>query len=302
MKSPSVKELKAWLTKRPRESHKGRFGHLLILAGSRGMTGAAVLSAAGALRSGVGLVTLALAESQQNVAAAALPEAMTLGLPETSSGAVGAEAVSRIRTAHADRRFTALAAGPGLSTHGDTARALIGLLTTMSLPAVLDADALNLLALQARAEVAALFSRRRAPCVVTPHPGEAARLVRETTASIEVDRCRWAKNIAEEFRSTCLLKGARTVVTDGKRVYVNGTGNSGLAKGGSGDVLTGIIGGLWAQRLKMREDDDGFEAACLGAYLHGAAADAAVKEKTAYSLIASDVIAYLPKAFKKLGV
>lgn len=302
MKRPALKDLRGWMLKRRPDAHKGDFGHVLIVAGSRGMVGAAILSARGALRSGAGLTTLAIPESQQGTAAAAVPEAMTLSLPETSAGTLRRDAVGRILAAHSRHAFTVLAVGPGLTTNADTARAVIGLLGSVPLPAVLDADALNIFALEEQSEVRRLFQVRKFPHIITPHPGEAARLLRTKTASLSSDRVASAKLLASQFACVCLLKGRQTVVTDGTQVYVNSTGNPGLAKGGSGDVLTGVVAAIWAQRLKAEPSGDtGFEAAVLGAYLHGYAADHAVKEKTTRSLLATDVAEALPWAFKKLG-
>lgn len=298
----NTKTLKSFLPARPKDAHKGRFGHLLIVAGSRGMGGAAVLAARAAVRSGAGLVTAAVPGSLQNALVSAVPEALTLGLPETSTGGISAGAAGLLREAHASRTFTALAVGPGLGTHAKTASAVAGLLGSLGVPAVLDADALNLLAAQSRAQVKKLLAGRGAPVVLTPHPGEAARLLRLDAGGVEADREGAAKELARFFSGVCLLKGAGTLVTDGKRLYRNATGNAGLAKGGSGDVLTGLIAGLWTQRLKAGSKDSGFPAACLGAYLHGLAADLALRETTSRCLTASDVIAALPRAFKKLSL
>lgn len=291
----------AWLPPRPPGAHKGVFGHVLVVAGSRGMTGAAVLCARAALRSGCGLLTVALPESQQPVIAAQVPEAMTFGLPETSAGTLRAEAIGRLQELHKRRQFRVLALGPGLGDHPETARAVVGAIGSLALPAVLDADALNHLAAQPASAVAALLRGRGAPCVATPHPGELARLSRASVPEVQADRDAAARRLAEALGCVCLLKGAGTVVSDGRRVYVNRTGNSGLAKGGSGDALTGVIAALWSQRLAEDPSDRGFEAAALGAHLHGLAADFAARAKTQYALLASDVVEALPDAFRKLG-
>lgn len=303
MKAFSLEALRSWLPARPRDSHKGTYGHVLVVAGSRGMTGAAVLAAEGALRSGAGLVTLALPESQQRVAAGRLVEAMTLGLPESASGNLRADATAALVSAHEKRGFTALAIGPGLGAGPETGRAVLGALSSLHVPAVIDADALNLLALHPRPEVRTLLAGRRAPFVMTPHPGELARLARRKVDGVLADRPEAAGALVAELGGVCLLKGRRTLVSDGERLWVNPTGNPGLAKGGTGDLLTGIVAGLWAQRVAAAggAPDSGFEAACLGAYLHGYAADKAVKVWTDRCLLASDVLACLPAAFRKLG-
>lgn len=297
----SLSELRSWLPARPRGAHKGDFGHVLLVAGSRGMGGAAALAARGVLRSGAGLVTIALPSGQQPVVAGMVAEAMTLSLPEGSGGTIRADAVGALVAAHEKRRFTALAIGPGLSSTQETGRVVLGTLASLKIPAVLDADALNLLALHPRGEVRTMLLARKAPVILTPHPGEAARLLREKVESVLADRPDSALRLCEELGGVCLLKGRRTIVARGKKTWVNPTGNAGLAKGGTGDLLTGIIAGLWAQRLCGDADDTGFEAACLGAYLHGYAADEAVKRWTDRCLLASDVLDYLPAAFKKLG-
>ncbi|MBI2362227.1 MAG: NAD(P)H-hydrate dehydratase [Elusimicrobia bacterium] len=297
----STSELRGWLPGRPRDSHKGDFGHALVVAGSRGMTGAAVLCARGVLRAGAGLVTVGVPGSQQHVVAGLFPEAMTLGLPETSVGSLRAEAVAALLSAHEKRGFTAVAMGPGLGSTQETGRAVLGVLASTKVPAVLDADALNLLALHPRPEVRTLLKTRQAPVVFTPHPGEAARLLKTKVETVDADRSGSAKELVAELGGVCLLKGRKTVVTDGKRAWLNPTGNEGLAKGGTGDLLTGLIAGIWSQRLAADAEDSGFEAACLGAYLHGHAADEAVKRWTTRCLLASDVLECLPQAFRRLG-
>lgn len=303
MKDFSLSELRRWLPARRPDSHKGDFGHVLVVAGSRGMTGAAVLAARGALRAGAGLVTVAVPESQQPVVAGHLVEGMTLPLPESPAGIMRADAVAVLVAAHEKRGFTALAIGPGLGSSPDTGRAVLGVLSSLKVPAVLDADALNLLALHPRDAVKTLLAGRGAPAVFTPHPGEMARLLRRRVPEVSADRPEAARALVAELGGVCLLKGRRTVVASEDRLWTNPTGNAGLAKGGTGDLLTGLIAGLWAQRTAASKagPDSGFEAACLGAYLHGYAADEAVRRWTDRCLLASDVEESLPAAFRKLG-
>ena len=295
---PTLRELRKGLPPRKNDSHKGDFGHVLLMAGSRGMSGAAVLAARAALRAGAGLVTVACPASQQPIVSACVPEALTMALAETSAGTLKTESLAGPLEAHENRPYTVLAIGPGLGTHSDTARAVIGALGSLAVPAVVDADALNVIALQPRDQIQALFERRGAPCVLTPHPGEAARLLRLKTQEVLEDREASAEGLALELSCVCLLKGHRSVATDGKTLWVNPTGNPGLAKGGSGDVLTGLIAGLWAQNPSA----GGLWAAALGAYLHGLAADIAARSKTERSLLASDVIEALPDAFLEAGL
>lgn len=294
--------LKRWLPARRPDAHKGDFGHVLVVAGSRGMAGAAILAARAALRGGAGLVTLAVPESLQDAVTGHVPEALSLGLPQTRQGSIAPEACGLLHRESSARGWTVLAIGPGLGGHPDTERALIATLGRLRLPAVVDADGLNLLSRHRRAEVRQLFESRGAPCVLTPHPGEMGRLLGVTAAEVQSGREEAAARLAKELGCVCLLKGRGTIVTDGERRYENATGNAGLAKGGAGDVLTGLIAAVWAQRLKNAPEDRGFEAAALGAWLHGAAADIVAKAGGLPGLIASDVVEALPAAFRKLGV
>ncbi|MBI4349375.1 MAG: NAD(P)H-hydrate dehydratase [Elusimicrobia bacterium] len=293
--------LRRWLPARRPDSHKGDFGHVLLVAGSRGMAGAALLAARAACRSGAGLVTLGVPEGLQAAVTGHVPEALTVALPETKTGALAVEACGRLLQDASAKKWGVLAIGPGLGQHGDTERALVSILGRLKIPAVIDADGLNLLSRHPRAEVRRLFEERGAPCVLTPHPGEMARLLGKDHDSVTEDREGSARTLAEELACVALLKGRGTIVTDGERKLVNPTGNPGLAKGGTGDVLTGLIAGLWAQRLANDPGDRGYEAAALGAWLHGAAGDAAARLGSQAALTASDVIDALPIAFRRLG-
>jgi NAD(P)H-hydrate epimerase len=293
LKSLSRRQLLAFLVPRQLNDHKGVFGHVLIAAGSRGMSGAAVLAGRAALRSGTGLVTLAVPAGIQSLVASQVPEAMTLGLPENSIGTLSPRAVASLKAALRRRRYTTLAIGPGLSTHPDAVRFIRLALAALPLPAVVDADALNALTAP---------PRRATPCVFTPHPGELARCLGIGRDDVEADRPGRARRLARLWSGTVLLKGHETMVCDGERIIVNRTGGAGLAKGGTGDVLTGLIAGLWAQSLASgrREGDLGFQAACLGAWLHGRAGEIAEKNKTAWAMTAGDVVESLPEAFQAL--
>jgi NAD(P)H-hydrate epimerase len=271
------------LAARPRDAHKGDFGRVLVVAGSRGMVGAGALTAQAALRSGAGLVTLATPAGVEQAAATKVTCATTLPLPDRPPGALAA-AAARLVLSAADR-FDVVALGPGLSVHA--ASAVRTLVPRLRLPLVLDADGLSALAGRA-----ALLRRRRAPTVVTPHLGEMAGLTGRPVAAIQARRVETAAAHAREWRCIVLLKGAGTVVTDGRRVYVNRTGNPGMATGGSGDVLTGVIAALIGQGLPA------FEAAALGARLHGRAGDLAARERGEVSLIATDLLETLPRAFR----
>ena len=303
MKALSKGELREGLVERKSGDHKGVFGHVLVVGGSRGMTGAPILAARAALRSGAGLVTLALPASLQEAAAAVVPEALTLGLPDSAAGTLRLDAVARLKTESRERRYTVMALGPGLSRQPEAMKFVIGALSSLPIPAVVDADALNALSTQDNAGVRELLRRRRAPCVFTPHPAEMARCLKIPRAEVLADRQAAAERLAREWGGVALLKGHKTLVCSGARVAVNATGGPGLAKGGTGDVLTGLIAGLWAQLLASGRTggDTAFMAAALGAHLHGLAGDIAEKGKTPYAMTASDVIDALPWAFKQLG-
>lgn len=307
MAASSLSALRRALIPRLPDDHKGVFGHALIVGGSRGMLGAPLLSTRAALRSGVGLVTLALPRSLQDAAAAAVPEALTLGLPESPTGSIESSALAVIQEALQSRRFTVVAIGPGLSLAPGAQEFVFSLLEGVSLPAVVDADALTALAGAAKRARELFAGRRSLPCVFTPHAGEMARcLGLHRTAAVLKNRGASAMKLAQDWRGVCLLKGRNSVVSDGRESAINATGGPSLSKGGSGDVLTGLLAGLWAQmiasgRFKGSPMETAFGAAALGAHLHGMAGDLAGRALGAWSTTASDVIDNLPQAFKKLS-
>lgn len=297
MKPLTSAELRSARVERRPDDHKGIFGHVLVAAGSAGMAGAAILTSRAALRSGAGLVTLALPKSLQTSVAAQVPEAMTLGLPETPQGGLRPEGVAVLKK----RRFTVLALGPGLSTHKETVRFVFQALKTLELPAVIDADALNALAGQGKA-ARALMRARKQSCIVTPHFWEMARCLGLSIADVKSGPEIYARRLAREWNAVVLLKGHPTLICDGQRAVSNSTGGPGLSKGGSGDVLTGLIAGLWAQMIASGRGPENapFLGAGLGAYLHGAAGDAAEKVRTPWAMTALDVLDQFPAAFKRL--
>jgi len=295
-------ELRESVVAREPEDHKGIFGHVLIAAGSRGMAGAAILAARAALRSGAGLVTVATPAGVAGVVAGAVPSAMTLALPENAAGAFRPEGVDRLKEYAKERRVSAMAIGPGMTTHADAARFVLLALSGVSAAAVVDADALNNLAQQELDGVVQMLRARKQPCVFTPHPAEAARLLGMKKTEVETHRLKCVEKLARSLGGVALLKGSKTLISSGARTVVNGTGGPGLAKAGSGDVLTGLIAGLWAQMLASGRvsGDLPFKAAALGAWLHGAAGEAAEKELTPWAMSSSDLPDYLPHAFKAL--
>ncbi len=259
---------------RPREAHKGEEGHLLVVAGSPGKAGAAALAVRGGLRGGGGLVTLASRRAVVDRLWTVAPEAMGAALPGEGPLALGDLPALRAAAEGKD----ALAVGPGLPRGSETAECLAGLLAGFDGPAVLDADALN--ALAGRLD---LLGRAKGPIVVTPHPGEMARLAGRTVAEVQADRIGAAQALAEEHGVTVVLKGARTVVASEGAVWIVPTGNPGMATGGTGDVLCGLVGALLAQRHPAAE------AARAAAYVHGLAGDLAAARRGERGLIASDV-------------
>jgi NAD(P)H-hydrate epimerase len=274
------------LVARAADSNKGNYGRVLVVAGSRGMSGAAVLSASAALRGGAGLVYLAVPKEIQPIVAAANPCYLTAPLSEDSEGRLDMAALTDL-LALAEGK-TVIAAGPGLG-HGHGVAAVVEwLVTQTSVPLVLDADALN--ALQGRAS---LLKNGPGPRVLTPHPGEFARLIGSNIASVQADRQGQAVRFAAKHGVVLLLKGQGTIVTDGRRMYRNTTGNPGMATGGTGDVLTGLIAALLGQGLEP------FAAAQLGAWWHGQAGDLARDELGDVCLIASDLLHYLPRAWRE---
>jgi ADP-dependent NAD(P)H-hydrate dehydratase len=275
-----------FLPARPANSHKGLFGTVLVIAGSRGMAGAAALSGAAALRSGAGLVRVACAAEVQPTVASFEPSYMTYPLPCDGEGRLRFEASLPIL-----ERFLAnsdiVAAGPGLGQSDDINALVRYLIGDAGKPLVLDADGLNALAGKPD-----LLATARQPLVITPHPGEFARLTASTTAEVQANRLQRAAALAARTEwLVVLLKGADTIVTDGRRFYVNHTGNPGMATGGSGDVLTGVIAALMAQKLLA------FDAALLGAFVHGLAGDIARDHHGEIGMIAGDIVDALPDAF-----
>jgi NAD(P)H-hydrate epimerase len=274
------------LPPRPRDSHKGRFGHVLVVAGSRGMAGAAALAGVSALRSGSGLVRVACPAEVQPTVASFEPSYMTYPLPCDENGLIRlepAQAVLDRLIAPAD----VVAVGPGLGQSDDLRRLVRFLISGTDKPLVIDADGLNALAGQTE-----LLSNLKRPVILTPHPGEFARLTGSETSSVQRDRVARAAELASRSDSLVIvLKGAGTVVSDGRRYYVNTTGNPGMATAGAGDVLTGVVAALLGQKLPA------FEAAQLGVFIHGLAGDIARDQNGEVGLIAGDLVDALPDAF-----
>ncbi len=276
------------ITPRAQDAHKGDFGRVLVVAGSLGKTGAAALTALAALRSGAGLLTVACPARVLPVVASLAPEFMTIPLHDTAEGQVGESALEQVLAVPADL----IAVGPGLGT-GPGARALVrGLLEEAGVPLVLDADALNVFA----DEPSALRGRDGLDVVITPHPGEMARLTNRTPEEVQDNRLDVAREFATSHGVYVVLKGHRTLVaTPEGQVSINLTGNPGMATGGSGDVLTGMIAAWCAQLLDP-------QAGCqLAVYLHGVAGDLAEADMGEQALIASDIIEHLGDAVAEVS-
>ncbi len=283
-----------WMPPRPSASHKGTYGRVFVVAGSTGMTGAAALASEAALRAGAGLVTLAIPKHLNSILEGLLPEVMTLPLPEIDAGSLTPSATSTILE-FAERTKSVLAIGPGLSQNPETVALVHQLVREnqkqeLGLRMVIDADGLNALA-QDR-EIISLLDRET---VLTPHPGEMARLADTPIPTLETDRISTAQQFANEHGVTLVFKGAPTVTgTPNGNVWINSTGNPGMATGGMGDLLTGIIAGLMAQGVSSES------AAALGVYVHGLAGDITSEKLGRHGLIASDVLKTVPEAISSL--
>jgi ADP-dependent NAD(P)H-hydrate dehydratase / NAD(P)H-hydrate epimerase len=284
-------------TPRAAAANKGNFGHVLVVGGTFGSAGgkggAPAMAALAALRSGAGLVTAAVPAPALAVVASFVPELMTWPLQPTPAGAVSSRNLAPARLTALLEGKTVLAIGPGLGQSAETAKFVTGLLSSTQIPAVIDADALNILAGKS-SSIAKLSKKGKRTLVLTPHPGEMARLAGITVAQVQSSRLETARNFAQRAGVILVLKGARTLIAhpDG-RVAVNTTGNPGMAKGGSGDLLTGLIAGLLAQH-----PDEPARAVEAAVYLHGLAADLAVDQLDEHTLLATDSLTYLPQAFQ----
>ncbi|MBI5050978.1 MAG: NAD(P)H-hydrate dehydratase [Nitrospirae bacterium] len=286
------KDALSLLPERPRYSHKGTYGHVLLIAGSKGKTGAAFMAAKACLRTGAGLVTIGAPESLVNIFQSRVTEEMVLPLPDKGNGTLSYNAADLILN-FARQKADVLAIGPGLSTDDEISR-LVNLLTTKSgVPIVIDADGINAIAGHAD-----IFKKSKMPIILTPHPGEMARLINSeqltvNSEQIEKDRINTALSFSKRTKTYLVLKGVPTITAspDGS-AFINTTGNPGMATAGTGDVLTGIISALLAQRLEPQN------AALLGVYMHGFIGDIAAETKGEHSLIASDIINLIPEVFK----
>jgi hydroxyethylthiazole kinase-like uncharacterized protein yjeF len=275
---------------RPRDGHKGTFGHLLLIAGARGFSGAVRLAAEAGMRSGVGLATAAIPRPIADIVAASLLEVMTHALPATEEETLSLEALQPALELARTRDAAAL--GPGLSQHHETTMFVRAFAAQCPVPLVLDADGLNALG-----KDPSHLRARTAPTVVTPHPGEMARLLGCPIQEVQADREGSAAAYAEASGAMVVLKGHHTLIAKpGGPVTFCARGNSGMATGGTGDVLTGLTGGLLAQGMEAHA------AASLAVFLHATAGDIAAARKTERALIARDVIEALPDAWREVDM
>jgi ADP-dependent NAD(P)H-hydrate dehydratase / NAD(P)H-hydrate epimerase len=280
--------IRSMIRTRPLDMHKGGTGHVLVVAGSTGKTGAAAMCALSALRSGAGLVTLGVPESLNPVIEPQALEVMTHPLPEITTGILSDESFDAIMELVSDKRC--LAMGPGMGTTPETRRLVARLVKSCPIPLVIDADGLNNLAVNTD-----ILKSKKTEIILTPHPGEMARLIGKSPKDVQADRIGCAREFALKYKVHLVLKGARTVIAhpDG-HVHVNSTGNPGMASAGMGDVLTGMIAGVVSQGYEIPE------AAHLAVYLHGAAADHLAESKGPWGYIASEVMAEIPGIIKMI--
>lgn len=272
------------LPRRHENFHKGEAGRILVIAGSAGMTGAGAMACKACMRSGAGIVTWAIPKGLNTIAETLTMEVMTLPIPDTPSGAPAMGA--RETLVEAARETNCVIMGPGLPVAGDTGELMRLLIPEIYPPLILDGGALSAIGTELM-----IIRKRQGPTIITPHPGEMGTLTGKTSADIQAKRRDFAMKYAKLSGAIVVLKGAGTIVTDGKDVFENNSGNPGMSTAGAGDVLTGVIGALVGQGLSP------FEAAKLGVYLHGLAGDIAVGHKGVYGLIAGDIIESLPGAF-----
>jgi len=284
------KDMSMLLPKRPKYSHKGDYGHVLVVAGSKGKTGAALMTAKACLRAGAGLVTIGVPESLMDVFQSRVTEEMTLPLPDAGDGTLSSKAIGKILE-FLSGEIDVLAIGPGISTGREISKIVDSLITKSTVPVIIDADALNALKKDRN-----ILRRAKAPLILTPHPGEMSRITGKAVKDIEADRINSAIEFSKEAKTYLVLKGVPTITADPDgRAFINSTGNPGMATAGAGDVLTGILAGLLAQKMRV------IDAVRLGVYIHGLAGDIAAEKKTETAMIAGDIIEMIPDALRNLG-
>ncbi len=290
LEATTARDLAVLLAPRPRDSNKGMYGHVLIVGGSLGKSGAAAMAGMAALRAGTGLVTVATAKSAMANVAGFAAELMTEPLPETDTSGIGVASVKNGNLQQLASTMTVVAIGPGIGRHSETVEFVHEAVKTLKCPLVIDADGLN--AFDGKTE---LLDGSKRPLVLTPHPGEMGRLAGISTKAVQSDRLNVARSFAREHRLVLVLKGNLTIIAlpDGT-AWVNPTGNPGMATGGTGDILTGMTAGILAQM-----PNDAARAAVAAVYLHGLAGDVAAESMGEHSLVATDLLEGLPEAFRR---
>lgn len=283
-------EMCSLIPRRNLDCHKGECGHVLVIAGSPGLTGAACLASSGAVRSGAGLVTLAIPESLNIIVASKLTEVMTRPLPETDEKTISIEAFSIIKNFSLKCRSVAI--GPGLSRNMETCNLVLKIIENISIPMVIDADALFALSREPH-----ILKKAKAPLILTPHLGEMARLLNKEIPYVRKNKLDIARIFSRDYNVIVVLKGAGTIIASPEgNIYINPTGNPSLSSGGTGDVLTGIIASLLAQGLRP------VDAARLGVYLHGMAADEIALSRGPWGVVASDILMQVPLSMYNLSL
>ena len=285
MRSVTLKSTLKYFPKRPQDSHKGIFGHILNISGSKNYTGASILSSLAALKVGAGYVTLATVSDAANVIHSYTPDIPTFPLKEAPDGTISKKNTNSV--INLSKNFDIISIGSGLGLNIDIVEFVSRFIKENQKPIVIDADALNAIA---QSDIEKIGGES----IITPHPKELSRLINVPVEIIQSNREYYAVETAKSLETTVVLKGHNTIVTDGKSVYTNETGCSALAKAGSGDVLTGMITGLFAQIKNP------LYSAILGVYLHGQTGDIAAENLTEYSVLASDLLSYIPLAIKKI--
>lgn len=291
-------EVKSFLPHRPGDAHKGNCGKVLLIAGSTGMTGAATLASLSCLKAGAGMAILGAPKTLNEIFEIKLTEVMTKPLPDVrKKGALALRGLGEIMQTL--KWADCVALGPGLGQHFETIELVRRLVTKIELPMVIDADGLN-----AIAKDCSILNQAKAPLILTPHIGELSRLIDVTIEEIAKDRIKYARESAKKFNCVLVFKGAPTIIGEPKgQVYVNPTGNAGMATAGSGDVLTGVIVGLLAQMIFLKKQDikkTMLESALAGVYIHGLCGDLARDEKGEMGVIAGDMMEKLPEVLKHL--
>jgi NAD(P)H-hydrate epimerase len=281
---PYIKKL---LPKRKRDSHKGNYGRVGIIGGSKGMTGAPYLATQAALRSGSGLVYTLVPKSLENIMAVKLTEAIIKPIEDENKGFFTLKSIEDIKKEI--KSMDVLAIGPGFGVDIERAQLLREILNYFKGPIVLDADGINCIALDP-----STLANREGITIMTPHPGELANFLKKTTKEIQGDRINYSKYVSEKYNVIMVLKGVNTIITGKGEIFLNPTGNPGMATAGSGDILTGIIASFIGQGLNS------FKGAVLGVYCHGLAGDIAKLDKGEYGLIATDILENIPYSIKKI--